>query len=66
MTRVGEQRDAYRVLLGGGRGNQKERDVSQNLGVGGRIILKCILKRQAAKAWAGLILFRIGTGGGRL
>jgi len=66
MTRVGEKRNAYRVLFGGGRGNQKERDDSQNLGIGGRTILKRVLKRQAAKAWAGLILFRIGTGGGRL
>jgi len=65
MTRVGEQRNAYRVLLGGGRGNQKERDVSQNLGVGRRIILKSMLKRQTVKAWAGLSLFGIGTGGGR-
>jgi hypothetical protein len=34
--------------------------------IGGRIILKWILERYAAKARTGLILFRIGTVGGRL
>ena len=36
-------------------------------GVDGRIILKWILeKRKGGGAWTGLILFRIGTGGGLL
>jgi hypothetical protein len=34
--------------------------------VGGRIILKWILKKWDGEAWTGLIWLRVGTGGGYL
>jgi len=41
-------------------------DFVEDPGVEERIILKWISKRWDGEAWTGLILLRIGTGGGRL
>ena len=47
-------------------GNQTERDHFEDLGVEGRIILKCILENEVGTALTTLIWARIGTGGERL
>jgi hypothetical protein len=47
-------------------GNLKERDYLKDVGVNGRIILRCILLRWYVKAWTGFIWFRVGTIGGLL
>jgi hypothetical protein len=39
-------------------------DHSENLGVGGRIILEWILGKQDGKGWTGCVCLRIGTSGG--
>ena len=43
VAHTGENKYAY-SLLGGG-GNLKERKYKEDLGVDGRIILKCVLKK---------------------
>ena len=45
-------------------GKPEETDHLEDVGVDGRIILKSILKKSFARAWIGLVWFRIGTGGG--
>ena len=47
-------------------GNLKERDYLKDAGFDGRIILRCILLRWYARAWTGLIWFRVRTSGGLL
>lgn len=47
-------------------GNLKEGDYLRDVGVDGRIILRCILLRWYARAWTGFIWFRVGTSGGLL
>jgi hypothetical protein len=42
-------------------GNLRERDRLEDLGVDGRIILRCIFRK-----WTGLLWLKIGTGGGHL
>jgi hypothetical protein len=37
--------------------NLKERNHSQDLDVDGRIILKCILRKQAGMMWTGFVFF---------
>jgi hypothetical protein len=53
VTRVGERRGAYRVLLERSEG-------SILLGVDGKIILKWILNKCVIRTWAGLIWLWIG------
>jgi hypothetical protein len=47
-------------------GSEKERDLQEDLDIGGRIILRWILERQDGVVWTGLIWLRIGTNGGPL
>jgi hypothetical protein len=42
------------------------RDHVEDLGIDGRIILECIVRKQSGKIWAGFIWLRIGTSGGIL
>jgi hypothetical protein len=47
-------------------GNLKERNQLKNLGVGGRIIFKCMLRKWDAKVWVGLVCFKTDGSGGLL
>jgi len=62
VSRVGERRGVYRVLVG----NLKERDRLGDPGIDGRIILRCILRKWDLGVWSGSSWLRIGTGGGHL
>jgi hypothetical protein len=59
---VGERRGACRFW----RGNLRERDHLEDPGIGRRIILKWIFKKQNGVVWTGSIWLMIGTGGGLL
>jgi len=48
--------------LWGGGGHLRERDHLENLGVGGRMLLKLIFKKCDEEAWTRLISLRIETG----
>jgi hypothetical protein len=56
---MGDRRGAYRVWCE----DLREREHFEDLRVGGRIILKCILKKWDGKPWTGLLCLRIATGG---
>jgi hypothetical protein len=60
--RYGGERGAYRVLVGNLRG----KELSEDPGVCGRIILRWIFRKWNVGAWTGSIRLRIGTGGGHL
>jgi len=59
-----EWRVAYRFFFLWG--NLREGDHLEDLGVGGKIIIKWIFRKWNGEAWAGLIWLRIGTNGIRL
>jgi hypothetical protein len=59
---MGEERGAYRILVGRPEGRNRLEDP----GVDGSIILKWIFKKWDGRAWTGLIWLRIRTGGGLL
>jgi hypothetical protein len=59
---MGENRIAYRILVGEPEGKNH----CEDLDVGGRIILEWILKRYDGVVWNGLIWLRIGTSEGLL
>jgi len=62
VARMGEERGAYRVLVGKPEGKRPLGD----LGVDGWIILGRISRRWDVGIWTGLGWPRIETGGGRL
>jgi len=62
VPREGNRRDAYTVLV---RRPEKKSHV-QEVGVDGKIILICVLKKLDGETWTELIWLRIGTGGGLL
>jgi hypothetical protein len=47
-------------------GNLKGRSYSEDQGIGGRMILELVLKKQGGKLWTGFIWLRIGTSDGLL
>jgi hypothetical protein len=60
VARVGKERKLYKIW----RENPKERDRSEDEGVGGRMESEWILGRLAWGAWIGFDWLRIVTGGG--
>ena len=62
MARMGERRDAYRVLVGNPEGKRPlgkpKRRWEDNI--------KIIFRKWDVKVWTGLMWLRIGTGGGHL
>ena len=61
------------ACMGGGEvhtgfwwGSLRERDHLEDQGIGGRIILRWVFRKQDVGAWSGLIWLSIGTGGGHL
>jgi hypothetical protein len=59
VARMGEERKLYKVLVG----SPKERDHTENQGVGGRMGSEWILGRLAWGVWIGFDWLRIGPGG---
>jgi hypothetical protein len=59
VVHMGEMRNAYKILVGKPDG----RDHSEDLGIGGRIIIKWILEKSGLGVWIGSIWLRIGTSG---
>jgi hypothetical protein len=59
VARMGEKRNAYRLLVGNPKGKRPLGDQD----VGGWIILGWTLERWDGMMWTGLVWLRIGTGG---
>ena len=58
VTRVGERRGVYRVLVGSPLGRPRRRLEEDNI--------KMDLQEVGWRAWTGFVWLRIGTGGGDL
>ena len=54
------------VYVGFWWGNLRERDLFEDAGVDGRIILRWIFRKWDMWVWTGSSWLRIGTGGGHL
>jgi hypothetical protein len=52
---MGDMRNAYKIL----DGNLTETDHLGDVGAGGEVILKCILKSSVIRIWTGFIWLRI-------
>ena len=59
---MGDRRNVYRILMVTFEG----RDLREDIGVHGNMLLKWICKEWDGKEWAGLIWLRTGAGGGLL
>jgi len=64
VARIEDRRVAYRVFWG--ERSLRERDISEDVVVEGRIMLKWIFKTFDGEAWTGLIWPRIAANGGLL
>jgi hypothetical protein len=62
VVRIGESRGGYRVLFG----NLGERNLLEDLGINGRIISKCDLKKSVGRTWTRLISLVTESSGGLL
>jgi len=62
VARMEESNGLYRVLVG----KLMERDHFEHESLDGRIILRCIFRKWNVSSWTGLILIRLGAGGGHL
>jgi hypothetical protein len=59
---MGKRRGVYRILVR----KLKEKDDLEDLGIKGRIILRCIFGKWDVGAWTKSSWLRLGTGGGHL
>ena len=60
MAHTGDMRGAYRVFVWRHEG----RNHLEDLGVDGKITLKLICRKWGGESWTGLLLPRLGAGGG--
>jgi hypothetical protein len=59
VARMGEKRNAYRILMG----KPQTKQPLGSLGVDGRVILKWILEKSDGVEWPGFIWLRLGISG---
>jgi hypothetical protein len=58
VARIGKMRNAYSFFFSE---NLKEGDHSEDIGLDGKIILKCIVGKKGEKVWTGCVWLRLGT-----
>ena len=61
VARLGQKKDSYRVLMSEGKENCFE-----DIGMGGRVVLKSILTKLHMRMWTGLIWLKMRISGGLL